>query len=128
MANSISIGTAFSDPAISGGTIDNTVIGATTAVAGTFTTLNATTTTVTALTATGDVNLGNSSADAVGFYGATAVAQRQSSAMPAVATTVGINSSISSSCFGFTSGQCVAIIALVNELRAAAVALGLIAT
>ena len=73
--------------------------------------------------------LGRTSATLLGFYGvATPVAQRQSSVAPAVATTAGINSSISSSCFGFTSAQCAAIIALVNELRAAAVALGLVAT
>lgn len=70
----------------------------------------------------------SSSALALGFYGTTPVTQRASSVAPAVATTAGINSSISSSCFGFTSAQCAAIIALVNELRAAAVALGLVST
>jgi uncharacterized protein YkwD len=123
MPDSISIGAAYRDQKIVGGAIDNTVIGATTAAAGTFAALTAT-----ALTATGAVNLAATSAIAVGFYGATAVAQRQSSAMPAVATTAAINSSISSSCFGFTSAQATAIVTLVNELRAAAVALGLIAT
>lgn len=78
--------------------------------------------------ASGGACFGRASAETIGFYGATPIAQRQSSAVPAVATTAGINSSISSSCFGFTSAQCAAIIALVNELRAAAVALGLIAT
>lgn len=72
--------------------------------------------------------IGNTSAELIGFYGATPIAQRQSSAVAAVATTAAINSSISSSCFGFTSAQATAIVALVNELRAAAVALGLIAT
>lgn len=72
--------------------------------------------------------LGSSSAALIGFYGATPVVKRQSSLAPAVATTAGINSSISSSCFGFTSAQCSAILALVNELRAAAVQIGLIAT
>jgi len=72
--------------------------------------------------------LGRTSATLIGFYGAAPVAQRASSLAPAVATTAGINSSISSSCFGFTSAQCSAIIALVNELRAAAVALGLVST
>ena len=118
MANSKATGVAYSDPAISGGTINDTVIGGTTAAAGTFA----------ALTATGAVNLAATSAIAVGFHGATAVTQRQSSAMPAVATTAAINASISSSCFGFTSAQATAIVVLVNELRAAAVALGLIAT
>ena len=72
---------------------------------------------------------GQSSADLIGFYGLSAgVAQPALSAFPAVATTAGINSSISSSCFGFTSGQCAAIIALVNGLRAQQVTLGLGAT
>ena len=79
--------------------------------------------------ASGGTVLGHSSAELIGFYGvATPVAQRQSSAVPAVVTTAAINSSISSSCFGFTSAQATGIVLLVNELRAAAVALGLIAT
>jgi hypothetical protein len=73
--------------------------------------------------------LGQSSADLIGFYGlGTAVAQPALSAMPAVATTAVINSSISSSCFGFTSAQATAIITLANGLRAALVTLGLSST
>lgn len=73
--------------------------------------------------------MGQTSADLIGFYGlSVAVAQPQLSAYAAVATTAGINSSISSSCFGFTSAQCAAIIALVNALRAQQVTLGLAAT
>lgn len=72
---------------------------------------------------------GQTSADLIGFYGlSAAVAQPQLSAFAAVATTAGINSSISASCFGFTSAQCAAIIALVNGLRAQQVTLGLAAT
>lgn len=72
---------------------------------------------------------GQSSADLIGFYGLSiGVAQPQLSAFPAVATTAGINSSISSSAFGFTSAQCAAIIALINGLRAQQVTLGLGAT
>lgn len=72
---------------------------------------------------------GQTSAELIGFYGlSAAVAQPQLSAYPAVATTAGINSSISSSCFGFTSAQCAAIIALLNGLRAQQVTLGLGAT
>lgn len=72
---------------------------------------------------------GQSSADLIGFYGlSVGVAQPQLSAFAAVATTAGINSSISSSCFGFTSAQCAAIIALLNGLRAQQVTLGLGAT
>jgi hypothetical protein len=54
---------------ISGATIDDCVIGGTTAVAGTFT----------ALTATGNVALGDAAADTIGLYGVTAVSQRASS-------------------------------------------------
>lgn len=93
-------------------------IGSATAASGKFTTL----------TATSAVALASGSAIVVGFYGAAGTAQIQASATPAVATTAAINSSISSSCFGFTSAQATAIVALVNQLRAAAVALGLIAT
>jgi hypothetical protein len=72
---------------------------------------------------------GQSSADLIGFYGlSVGVTQPQLSATAAVATTAGINSSISSSCFGFTSAQCAAIIALLNALRAQQVTLGLAAT
>ncbi len=72
---------------------------------------------------------GQTSADLLAFYGlSAAVAQPQLSAFAAVATTAGINSSISSSAFGFTSAQCAAIIALVNALRAQQVTLGLAAT
>ena len=41
MANQNSIGIAYSDQAINGGTVDNTVIGGTTAAAGSFTTVAA---------------------------------------------------------------------------------------
>ena len=51
MPNNISVGVAFSDPILSGGTIDNTVIGATTKAAGSFTTAVASGT-VTAINAT----------------------------------------------------------------------------
>ena len=42
MPNNVSVGVAFSDPVLSGGTIDNTVIGGTTKAAGSFTTVTAT--------------------------------------------------------------------------------------
>jgi len=109
---------------ITGVTLDNTAIGNTTTTTGKFTAVTAT-----GLTVNGNSVLGSTSAATIGFYSSTnAVAQRQSSVAPAVATTAAINSSISSSCFGFTSAQAAAIVALVNELRAAAVAIGLIAT
>lgn len=56
MANSISTGVAYKDPAIVGGTVDNTPVGATTAHTGAFTTLQ---------------NSGS-----LGFYGKAPVAQR----------------------------------------------------
>ena len=71
MANSKAIGTAYSDPAIDGGTIDNTPVGNTTKSSGKFTTLNATG----ATTLDGDAAIGNASTDLVGFHGATAVDQ-----------------------------------------------------
>lgn len=78
---------------------------------------------------TGGIVIGASSAELVGFFGlATPVAQPQASAYAAVATTAVINSSISSSCFGYTSAQATAIITLVNGLRAMGVTLGLWAT
>lgn len=43
MANTRPVGVAYSDPVIDGGTIDNAVIGGTTAVAGTFSTMTCTT-------------------------------------------------------------------------------------
>lgn len=78
--------------------------------------------------ASGGVCMGKTSATVVGFYGAAGTAQRAASAMPAIATTAAINSSASATCFGFTSAQATGIILLINELRAAAVALGLIST
>ncbi len=66
MANSKTTGVAYSDPAIDGGTIDNTAIGATTAAAGTFTNL----------TASGAVVLGNATTDTISMYGVTAMSQR----------------------------------------------------
>lgn len=104
-------GSAF-DPANPG------TIGAGTAASATFSTL----------TTTGTTILASTSATLLGFHGQAAVAQRQSSVAPAVATTAAINSSISSSCFGYTSAQAAAIVALVNELRAALVQVGMIAT
>ena len=42
MPNNVSVGVAFSDPVLSGATIDNSVIGGTTKAAGSFTTVTAT--------------------------------------------------------------------------------------
>lgn len=88
--------------------------------AGAFTTLSASG--ATALN--GAVEIGDSTADAVGFYGVTGITQRTSASQAAVGTTA----STTTTPFGFTtSTQANAIVTLVNELRAAAVAIGLIA-
>ena len=117
MANSKATGVAFSDPAISGGTVDDTPIGATTPSSGAFTTL----------TATGDVVFGNASTDTVAFYGAaTPQAQQSGAGQAAAISTAPV--SISATQWGFsTSTQAVSVITLQNELRSALVALGLIA-
>ena len=75
MADSIAIGAAYRDQAISAGKIDATPIGATSASTGAFTTLTASG----ATTLNGNVAIGDAAADTVGFYGATAVSQRASS-------------------------------------------------
>jgi len=69
-------------------------------------------------------SLGQSATDLVGFYGKTPIVQRTSSAQAAVSTT-GSNSG--STNYGFTTAtQADAIVTLVNELRAALVAVGMI--
>jgi hypothetical protein len=68
-------------------------------------------------------SLGNSTSVPLSLYGVTPVTQRTSSTQAAVATTA----ATSSSPFGFATGaQADAIVTLVNELRAALVALGAI--
>lgn len=66
MPNTKPVGVAYSDPALSGATIDNTVIGGTTPAAGSFTTLSS----------TGTTRLGDAATDTIALYGATPVAQR----------------------------------------------------
>lgn len=70
----------------------------------------------------GGASVGSSATDLISFYGATPVAQRSGSAQAAVVTTA----ATSTSPYGFTSSQANAIVTLVNELRAALVALGAI--
>lgn len=65
---------------------------------------------------------GATAADLVGFHGATPVAQRSGAAQAAVAATASTNSSP----YGFTQAQADAIVTLVNEMRAALVAKGII--
>lgn len=72
---------------------------------------------------TGGVEIGQSTTDLVGFYGVTPVAQRTSASQAAVTTTA----ATSTTPYGFgTAAQADAIVTLVNELRAALVALGAI--
>lgn len=70
----------------------------------------------------GGFTVGQSATDLVGFYGATPIAQRAGAAQAAVATTA----ATSTSPFGFAEAQANAIVTLVNELRAALVAAGII--
>lgn len=66
--------------------------------------------------------VGQSAEDKVGFYGTTPVAQRAGAAQAAVATAAATKTSPA----GFaTTTQANAIVALVNEIRATLVALGL---
>jgi hypothetical protein len=107
MTDSISIGAAYRDQKIVGGSLDNTPVGADTAVAGTFTTL----------TATGSAVLGNAAADTIGCYGATPAAQRGYSS--ALHATSGISSSAD---FGATQ------LAWAQEVQNTLIGLGIWAT
>lgn len=72
----------------------------------------------------GGSGLGQSTTDLISFYGVTPIAQRSGAAQAAVTTTA----ATSTSPYGFsTVTQATAVITLVNELRAALVALGAIA-
>lgn len=66
--------------------------------------------------------LGQSTTDKIALYGVTPIVQRASADQAAVATTGATNSTP----YGYTQAQANAIIALVNELRAALVAVGII--
>ena len=68
-------------------------------------------------------SLGQSTTDKISFHGATPIVQRSGAAQAAVATTGATNTTP----YGFTTAaQADAIVTLVNELRAAMVAAGLI--
>jgi UDP-N-acetyl-D-mannosaminuronic acid transferase (WecB/TagA/CpsF family) len=70
-------------------------------------------------------SLGKSATEKVSFYGVTPVTQRASASQAAVETTAAI--STTSAKWGFsTSTQANAIVSLVNEMRAALVAVGII--
>lgn len=111
MADTKSIGIAYRDQAIEGGTLDNTPIGATTASTGAFTTLSS----------TGTTSMGNAAADLVGMHGVTAV---QSSAITAVGTSVPVAACAT---FGLTSTQLTAIVTGLNAVIVALAAKGITA-
>ena len=75
MTDSVSIGVAYRDQKISGGAIDGTPVGASSASTGAFTTLTASG----ATTLNGNVMAGDTTADLIGHYGVTAISQRASS-------------------------------------------------
>jgi UDP-N-acetyl-D-mannosaminuronic acid transferase (WecB/TagA/CpsF family) len=76
--------------------------------------------------APGGTSFCSATSEKLSFYGVTPIVQRSGSAQAAVVTTNAV--STTSNIWGFsTSSQANAIIALVNELRAALVAVGLIA-
>jgi UDP-N-acetyl-D-mannosaminuronic acid transferase (WecB/TagA/CpsF family) len=66
--------------------------------------------------------IGASATEKIAFYGATPVTQRAGAAQVAVATTA----ATSTTPHGFAEAQANALVALVNELRAALVAVGII--
>ncbi len=71
------------------------------------------------------VSLGAGTTALVSLYGVTPVAQRASASQAAVETTLAV--STTSNIWGFsTSTQANAVVTLVNEMRAALVAVGLI--
>lgn len=80
------------------------------------------------LSTQGANTLASTSASTLGFFGVAAAAQPALSAFAAVSTAAVISSSTSATCFGYTSAQATALIALANGLRAALVTLGLGAT
>jgi hypothetical protein len=65
--------------------------------------------------------LGQSPADKIAFYNAAPIPQRAGAAQAAVDTTAPTNSSP----YGFSQTQATQLLALVNEMRATLVALGL---
>lgn len=81
------------------------------------------TSTTTTLKGTFDLAIGETSTQKIGFYGATPIARRSGAAQAAVSVT----SAVASSPWGYsTQAQADAIVTLVNELRAWAVAQGFI--
>jgi hypothetical protein len=65
--------------------------------------------------------LGQSASDKIAFYNVTPIPQRSGAAQAAVDATPPINTNA----FGFSQEQATALLALVNEIRATLVAVGL---
>ena len=81
------------------------------------------TSTKTTLKGSFDLAIGETTAQKIGFYGVTPIAQRSGAAQAAVGSTAAVNSAP----WGYASqAQADAIVTLVNELRAWAVAQGFI--
>lgn len=66
-------------------------------------------------------SIGNNATEPVGFHGATPSTQRAGAAQAAVVTTASATGQ-----YGYTQAQADSIVALLNEIRAALVAKGLI--
>ena len=144
MTDSKSIGTAYRDQSIVGGSIDNSPIGATTPSTGVFTTVTASggititgtiagpvaATTLSASgasTLNGNVAIGNATTDLVGFHGATAV--DQGAALTAQLTTItpadaegtpdyAIQAITQTTPFGFVNAQeCITLLYVVKNLQ-----------
>ena len=112
MANTRAMGVAYSDQAISGGTVDNTPVGATTPSTGAFTTLSS----------TGATTLGDAAADLIGFHGSAGADQA------AYTASLSINALSVSGVVGFTSSTSVsALVTAVNNIIALLVEKGLMA-
>lgn len=94
MADTKSIGIAYRDQAIEGGTLNNTPIGATTPSTGAFTNL----------TSTGNSKLGDAGADLVGFHGVQ-VAQASFIATVTTSTTITAVVSAVNSILALLSGK-----------------------
>ncbi len=115
MANSKSIGVAYEDQAIVAGTIDATVIGATTKAAASFTNL----------TTTGNASIGDSAADLIAFHGATAVDQTNYTAS---VTTTYLEGSVSASAIvGLSVGQFSVLVTQMHAIKACLIEKGLMA-
>jgi len=106
MADTQAIGVAYRDQSISGGTIDNTPIGATTA-----STVAATSLTATSAAISGGATIGDAAADLISFHGAAAVDQA------AVITQVGTSVPVAvCGAYGLTTTQLTAIITGLNAV------------